>query len=82
MAAADVLDALLSWRPYKEPYDIDKSMEIIKQSSGSHFEPCIARAVLEIKPSIEKLSKQFRTLEMQAEENEFQWRTQLLNKEL
>jgi len=36
---ADVFDALTSRRPYKDPYPIEKSLEIISQSRGSHFDP-------------------------------------------
>ena len=39
MALADVLDALLSKRSYKEPYPFDKAVEIIKEGSGNHFDP-------------------------------------------
>lgn len=56
MAAADVLDALLSKRQYKEAMSIDKAMDIFKESSGSHFEPCIVEAVLACKDSIEEVA--------------------------
>ncbi|MFO7752353.1 MAG: response regulator [Desulfobacteraceae bacterium] len=35
----DVFDALTSSRPYKEPYPIEKSLEIISRERGSHFDP-------------------------------------------
>lgn len=81
MAAADVIDALLSWRPYKQPYDIDKSIKIISEASGTQFEPCIAQAVIELKDTIKELSNKFRTTETLDEESEFEWRTQLLKEE-
>ena len=56
MAAADVLDALLSKRQYKDAMSIDKAMDIFKESSGSHFEPCIVEAVLACKDSIEEVA--------------------------
>ena len=56
MAAADVLDALLSKRQYKDAFTIDKTMEIFKESSGSHFEPCIVDAVLALKDRIFDIS--------------------------
>jgi len=37
-AVADVFDALTSRRPYKEPFSIQKSMEILKNDSGTHFD--------------------------------------------
>ncbi|PHS31839.1 MAG: phosphohydrolase [Methylophaga sp.] len=36
---ADVFDALRSKRPYKEPFSFEKSMDIIINSSGKHFDP-------------------------------------------
>ena len=57
MAAADVLDALLSKRQYKEPFSLAKTMEIFKESSGNHFEPCIAEAVINLRNEIEEIIK-------------------------
>ena len=39
MAVADVFDALISRRCYKEPFSFEKAMEIIKEGSGEHFDP-------------------------------------------
>lgn len=52
MAAADVLDALLSKRQYKEPFSLEQTLEIFEESRGSHFEPCIVDAVLSLKDEI------------------------------
>jgi len=38
-AVADVFDALTSKRPYKEPFPIDKTLQIMKEGRGSHFDP-------------------------------------------
>ena len=38
-AIADVFDALTSERPYKKAFSFKKSMEILKQGGGNHFEP-------------------------------------------
>jgi len=46
-AIADVFDALTSRRPYKEPFSFAVSMEIIRESSGSHFDPDIAQLFME-----------------------------------
>jgi len=35
----DVFDALTSKRPYKDPYPIDKTLSIIKEERGRHFDP-------------------------------------------
>ena len=79
MAGADVLDALLSWRPYKQPFPIEQAMQIIKESSGTHFEPAIADAILEIRDEVERLSKYFHENELEDEENEFKWRLRAAN---
>ena len=38
-AIADVFDALTSKRPYKEPFSFEKTMAILRESKGSHFDP-------------------------------------------
>jgi len=38
-AIVDVFDALTSSRPYKEAYSYAKSIEILKEQSGTHFDP-------------------------------------------
>lgn len=47
MAVADVLDALISKRSYKEAYSIDKAKEIIISESGTHFDPVVVNAFVE-----------------------------------
>ena len=48
MAIADVYDALISDRSYKSAFTHEKAVEIIKESSGSHFDPEIVGVFLEI----------------------------------
>ena len=43
-AIVDVFDALTSKRPYKEPFSFDKAMGILRESSGSHFDPVLVDA--------------------------------------
>lgn len=52
MAAADVLDALLTVRPYKRAFTIDETMNIFADNSGIQFDPLVAEAVLEIETEI------------------------------
>lgn len=47
-AIADVFDALTSRRPYKEPMSVEKSLSIISESAGSHFDPALVAAFLPI----------------------------------
>ena len=53
MAIADVFDALVSKRVYKEAYPLDESFKIIKESSGTHFDPELVKAFLNIRDKIE-----------------------------
>ncbi len=46
MAVADVYDALISKRIYKEGMSHEKACKIIEEGSGSHFDPDIAEAFL------------------------------------
>ncbi|MBO6015676.1 MAG: HD domain-containing protein [Lachnospiraceae bacterium] len=45
MAVADVLDALLSKRPYKDGLPLDQAFAIMKKESGTHFDPEIIMAM-------------------------------------
>jgi HD-GYP domain-containing protein (c-di-GMP phosphodiesterase class II) len=38
-AIADVFDALTSKRPYKEPFSFQKTMGILEEERGTHFDP-------------------------------------------
>ena len=44
MALADVYDALRAKRPYKTPFDHERTFNIIVEGSGSHFDPCVVDA--------------------------------------
>ena len=46
MAVADVFDALVSKRSYKEPFPFEKAMDIIREGAGEHFDPYVAGAFL------------------------------------
>ncbi len=40
-AISDVFDALLSNRPYKDPWPLEKALELMKENSGKHFDPTL-----------------------------------------
>jgi putative nucleotidyltransferase with HDIG domain len=50
-AVADVLDALTTVRPYRQPSSVDEARGMIGESSGSHFDPEVVDAFLEISPT-------------------------------
>lgn len=55
MALADVFDALVSKRVYKESFGYDRAFTIIEESVGSHFDPELGQAFLECRPLLEAL---------------------------
>lgn len=55
VALADTFDALISKRSYKKAYSFDKAVEMIKEESGSHFDPDIVKAFLKRKNRIKKI---------------------------
>ncbi|MEE8399442.1 MAG: HD domain-containing phosphohydrolase [Desulfobacterales bacterium] len=58
-AVSDVFDALTARRPYKEPFSVEKSLGIIKEGRGSHFNPDIVDALLNIVDEIVSIKEQF-----------------------
>ena len=46
MAVADVFDALVSKRSYKDGFPFEKAMSIIEEGAGSHFDPKVAGALI------------------------------------
>lgn len=63
LGAADVLDALISPRLYKEPMSIDEAMKFFAKEKGKSFEPCIADAVIALKNEIIIIDRDFKTFE-------------------
>jgi len=52
LAVADVYDALRQKRTYKESFSVEESIAIIKEESGTHFDPEIVDAFLKIYQNI------------------------------
>ncbi len=59
MAIPDVYDALISARVYKVAFSHNESIEIIRQGMGSHFDPDIAHAFLDISEWFRDISISF-----------------------
>lgn len=59
MALADVYDALISRRVYKEPMPHEKAIDIITQGRGKHFDPDIVDAFLTIQDELKAIAKRF-----------------------
>lgn len=54
-AVADVCDALLSDRPYKTPWPLEKVRQHFIENSGTHFDPACVEALLESWPQVKKI---------------------------
>jgi len=54
IAAADIYNALTTDRPYRKAYSHDKAVEIIKDMSGSHLDPTVVNALLQVLGEIEE----------------------------
>ena len=54
-AFADVFDALVSKRCYKEPVSADEAFRIIEEESGSHFDPNLAKVFISHKEDFIKI---------------------------
>lgn len=57
MAVADVFDALVSRRSYKEPFTIEKALDIIREDAGSHFDPNVVKAFLDAEDEVRRIAK-------------------------
>ena len=55
MAVADVFDALVSKRSYKDPFPFEKAMDIIREGAGSHFDPSVAAAFEHAEAEVRKV---------------------------
>jgi HD-GYP domain-containing protein (c-di-GMP phosphodiesterase class II) len=60
MALADVFDALVSKRCYKEAFSYDKAFMIIEESLGEHFDPNLGKIFLDCRPILEDLYDEYK----------------------
>ena len=59
MAVADVFDALVSKRSYKEGFPLEKAMNIIVEESGTHFDPKLVEVFVAAKDKVFEVAKKF-----------------------
>lgn len=50
VAVADVFDALMHRRCYKEAWELDDALDVIRQGRGTHFDPILVDAFLSVIP--------------------------------
>ncbi len=58
-ALADVFDALTTKRPYKEAWPLDEALALITKDSGSHFDPALVDALMEMLPEILEIKETY-----------------------
>ncbi len=59
MAVADVYDALVSWRPYKEAFSPQEAKEIIKNGSNTHFDPVLVNIFLDAESEFSDIAQRY-----------------------
>jgi putative two-component system response regulator len=59
MALADVFDALISRRVYKEPMPFTRAREIILSEKGSHFDPDVVEAFEAVYPFFVEIAQRY-----------------------
>jgi putative two-component system response regulator len=59
MAVADVYDALISRRPYKEPMTHDASLAWIEAHGEGHFDPALVKGLRIVQPQLVAIAEQW-----------------------
>lgn len=62
VALADVFDALISRRAYKEPWTMGMALDVIRKESGHHFDPEVVNAFLAILDVIEAIRAKYQEI--------------------
>ena len=62
VAVADVLDALLSTRPYKPAWPLDEALAWLQEQSGKLFDPRCVDALLRNRPRLEEICRRYSSI--------------------
>ncbi|MBK1720201.1 HD-GYP domain-containing protein [Thiocystis violacea] len=65
VAVADVFDALLSERPYKQAWPEDRAVAEIERLAGSHFDPAVVAGFLRVLPELREIRERYAEPEIQ-----------------
>ncbi len=57
----DVFDALMSKRPYKEPFSLEKTCAIIRKGSGNHFDPEVVEAFFAVMDELLAIQREYQS---------------------
>ena len=68
MAVADVYDALISRRVYKEGMPHEKAVQIIVEGKGQHFDPDMVDAFVELQDEFKAIAARFQDTDQDMEE--------------
>ena len=69
MAIADVYDALVSDRSYKKAFAHEEAVHIIKDDSGTHFDPALVELFLSVSDEFNKINLRHRTYKIAPNSN-------------
>jgi len=58
-AIADVFDALTSERPYKKAWSVEKTVTLITEESGQHFDPRLVALFLKMLPEFIEIKEEY-----------------------
>jgi response regulator RpfG family c-di-GMP phosphodiesterase len=59
-AVADVFDALISKRPFREAWSLEKAFDYIESGKDRHFDPRLASLFLESRPAVQEVCYTYR----------------------
>ncbi|CBL43742.1 Response regulator receiver:metal-dependent phosphohydrolase, HD subdomain [gamma proteobacterium HdN1] len=59
IAVVDVFDALLSERPYKKPWPLEKVIELLYEERGKHFDPALVDTFLDNLPAHQEIQEKY-----------------------
>ena len=65
MALADVYDALISRRVYKDPYSHATAVRMIEAESGTHFVPVVVEAFLVLEARFLEIAEAMKDVKME-----------------
>lgn len=67
VTVADVLDALLSPRPYKQPWSLEQALDFIASRSGTMFDPACVRALTADLPRLREICERYSQVTLRPE---------------
>ena len=63
VALADYYDTLTSHRSYKEAYSTERSIQMILELKGTHFDPQVVDAFMQIQDRVQEINEMYKAIE-------------------